>query len=371
MAAFACQSQSQTGLLHRVSYRDILLHCNSQEAPPRSSHSNCAGEPTPGNLTAAAAPAPAAAATAAATAAAMAMVLGRQDLQRQATFCDADCSHNELYQLCTASNQGYKHSFGHHQQPYSLSQGVSSTRESQHQQQQHAPALRAAASFTAYNPTFNTWHVNLCGLSAADAVGMFSTQLQNISSLEYPGGVLMCVVTGVACNDTIEQTGMLERCLLSCIAEQDGVACPDFNGAGSRGGRIGNVVVAFIRVDPSMHVVDATCMEATTAAACEVRQLQPAGDLQHDAGPATARHSRTEINVLVAGAWPGTVNTHTPRKHVWLCYATEPSSTWHTTAALATTGPLICMDKARPLLCLLFSSTSCHSERWVTLAELL
>jgi DNA-nicking Smr family endonuclease len=178
-----------------------------------------------------------------------------------------------------------------------------------------AASLRAeahAASFTAYNCTVNTWHVNLCGLTAADAADILATQLRHILSLEHPGGVLMCVVTGLACNDTIEQTVMLECGLLSCISDQGGVACPDSGGIGSRGGRIGNVVVAFIRVDPSLHVVDVACMEAATAAACEARQIQLAWDLQRDAaGQAAAQHSRSEDNMSGATAWHGAADTLT------------------------------------------------------------
>jgi DNA-nicking Smr family endonuclease len=136
--------------------------------------------------------------------------------------------------------------------------------------QQYAASLFAdahAAAYTAHNRSLNAWHVDLCGLSAADAVSTFSVQLGHIASLEYPGGVLMCVVTGPACNDTIEQTWALEQRLLTCIIEKGGVACPDVDGIGSRAGRVGSVVAAFIRVDPASRVVDAACMESAADAA--------------------------------------------------------------------------------------------------------
>jgi hypothetical protein len=67
-----------------------------------------------------------------------------------------------------------------------------------------------AAAYTAHNGTLNYWHVDLCGLSAADATSTFTAQLGHIADLEYPGGMLMCVA--LARPATIQSS---RRCHLS------------------------------------------------------------------------------------------------------------------------------------------------------------
>jgi DNA-nicking Smr family endonuclease len=154
-----------------------------------------------------------------------------------------------------------------------------------------AASLRAeahAAEFAAYNSTLQAWKLSLCGLHANDACSIFAAQLQHIVSLEHPGGVLLSVVTGLACNDSIEQTVLLEQRLLSCIIEQGGIACPDPAGFCSRAGRVGNVVVAFLRPDPSSQFVVASCIEtaaaaAAAAAANQAELLQAVADVNANA----------------------------------------------------------------------------------------
>jgi hypothetical protein len=165
-----------------------------------------------------------------------------------------------------------------------------------------AASLRAdalAARYAAFNRNFNTWHVDLSGLNAADAVSTFASLLGHITGLEYPDGVLMCVVTGAACNDTIEQTVSLEQRLLTCISERGGVACPDPDRCGSRAGRIANVVVSFIRVDPSSRVVDAFCLAAADAAKEEALTCQGASVIYSN----VSQQYREEFNMLDAAKW--------------------------------------------------------------------
>jgi DNA-nicking Smr family endonuclease len=109
----------------------------------------------------------------------------------------------------------------------------------------------------------------------------------------------MCVVTGPACNDTIEQTVSLEQRLLSCITDRGGVPCADPDGSGSRAGRVGNVVVAFVRAEESSCVVDASCKAAAEAAFNEACKCQTASDIYTSA----AQKSRAECKMLDAAKW--------------------------------------------------------------------
>lgn len=136
-------------------------------------------------------------------------------------------------------------------------------------------------------------------MSTGDAASTFEAQLGHIASLEYPGCKLMCVITGPACNDSIEQTVSLEQRLLNCIVQRGGVTCADLDGGGSRGGRLGNVVVAFIRPDPSSCVVDACCVAAAAAAAQQAKACQTASVVFTD----VAQKFRADSNMKDAAKW--------------------------------------------------------------------